>query len=185
MVVKTRMTSTEFIDFAHLPENAEQRMQLIDGELHMAARPIPNHQRFVLDVGSLIAKVMPGGEVIADVNLHLAEGHNYEPDVIWLAEASACHETAIGFEGPPELVIEVLSNSTAQLDKGPKFRAYERYGVREYWLADVQQRLVEIYQRDGEKLRRSGAFGPDDTVASLALGVDVPLRAAFHRIKTD
>src|SRR5690606_40776648 len=65
-------------------------------------------------------------------SLHLAEGQNYELDVIWIAPDSTCQETPTGFEGAPELVVEVLSSSTAHLDKGHKFDAYERHGVSEY-----------------------------------------------------
>ena len=177
------MTSTKFDVYARLPQNAAKRLQLIDGEVYMSARPMPDHQRFVHDVADLIESLMSGGEVLEDINLHLAEGHNYEPDVIWLAADSACSETETGFTGPPELVVEVLSGSTAHLDKGPKFDAYEQYGVGEYWLADLNQMLVEVYRRDGERFLRLGAFGPADTVESYVLGKPVPLAAAFQRIK--
>lgn len=179
------MTSAEFEAYSRLPQNADKRLQLIDGDVYMAARPVPNHQRFVIDAAELIESLMPGGEVIADINLHLAEGHDYEPDVIWLAENSRCRETATGFDGPPELVIEVLSKSTAHLDKGPKFDAYERFGVGEYWLADLNQMLVEVYQREGNHFLRLGVFGPQDSFESTMLGRPVPLAAAFRRIQSN
>ena len=183
MQVQTQMTSAEFTEFARLPQNADKRLQLIDGEIFMAARPIPDHQRFVHDTADLIESLMPGGEVVEDINLHLAEGQNYEPDAIWIAPGSACQETPTGFNGAPELVVEVLSSSTAHLDKGRKFDAYERHGVVEYWLADLTQMLVEVYQREGQRFLRLGAFGPADTFESKALGKPVPLASAFQRVK--
>ncbi len=183
MQTTATMTSAEFAAFARLPHNADQRMQLIDGEVFMSAHPIPDHQRFVHDVADLIESLMPHGEVVEDVNLHLAEGHDYEPDVIWIAAGSACQETPTGFEGAPELVVEVLSSSTAHLDKGRKFHAYERCGVQEYWLADLHQMLVEVYQREGDIFRRLGAFGPDETFESRALGKPAALALAFRRVQ--
>lgn len=183
MQVQTRMTSAEFAEFARLPQNADKRLQLIDGEIFMAARPIPDHQRFIVGVFELVDELMPGGEAFIEVNLHLAEGQNYELDVIWIAPDSTCQETPTGFEGAPELVVEVLSSSTAHLDKGRKFDAYERHGVSEYWLADLTQMLVEVYQREGQRFQRLGAFGPADTFESKALGKAVPLAAAFRRVK--
>lgn len=183
MQVQTQMTSAAFAEFVRLPQNADKRLQLVDGEIFMAARPVPDHQRFLHDVADLIESLMPGGDVIEDINLHLAEGQDYEPDVIWIAPGSACQETPTGFDGAPELVVEVLSSSTAHLDKGRKFDAYERHGVAEYWLADLAHLLVEVYQRDGEHFRRLGAFGPADTFESKALGRPVPLAAAFQRVR--
>lgn len=101
MQVQTRMTSAEFAEFARLPQNADKRLQLIDGEIFMAARPIPDHQRFIVGVFELVDELMPGGEAFIEVNLHLAEGQNYELDVIWIAPDSTCQETPTGFEGAP------------------------------------------------------------------------------------
>ena len=183
MQTTATMTSAQFAEYTQLPHNAGKRLQLIDGEIFMAARPVPDHQRFGHDIADLIESLMPGGDVVEDINLHLAEGQDYEPDVIWIAPGSACQETPTGFNGAPELVVEVLSNSTAHLDKGRKFAAYERHGVVEYWLADLTQMLIEVYQREGERFLRLGAFGPNDTFESKALGQPVPLAAAFQRVK--
>jgi Uma2 family endonuclease len=183
MQTTATMTSAQFAEFARLPQNADKRLQLIDGEVFMAARPVPDHQRFGHDIANLIESLMPGGDVVEDINLHLAEGQDYEADVIWIAPGSACQETPTGFDGAPERVVEVLSSSTAHLDKGRKLDAYERHGVIEYWLADLAQMLIEVYRREGERFLRLGAFGPADTFESKALGKPVPLAAAFQRVK--
>ncbi len=177
------MTSAEFAEFTRLAQNADKRLQLIDGEVLENAPPVPDHQRMVHDTIMLVEAIMPNGEVLYSINLHLAERQDYEPDVIWIVPGSACQETPTGFDGPPELVVEVLSSSTAHLDKGRKFDAYERYGVVEYWLADLTQMLIEVYQREDERFMRLGAFGPADTFESKALGKRVPLATAFQRVK--
>jgi len=76
------------------------------------------------------------------------------------------------------LIIEVLSPSTARTDRLVKFGAYERAGVREYWLVDPRTRSVEVYSlsQDGT-YEMAGQYTPGDLVAStllsdLALPVD-------------
>ena len=48
--------------------------------------------------------------------------------------------------GAPDLVVEILSPSTAALDRGRKRALYARYGVRECWLLDDRQRVIEVYR---------------------------------------
>jgi Uma2 family endonuclease len=80
--------------------------------------------------------------------------------------------------GAPDLVVEVLSPSTARADRLVKFGAYERAGVREYWLADPRTRSVEVYSlsQDGTYEMR-GQYTSGEVVVSglldeLALPAD-------------
>jgi Uma2 family endonuclease len=57
----------------------------------------------------------------------------YQPDVLWVAAESACEITEDGLNGPPDLVVEVLSPGTAQVDRGVKFQTYQKHRVHEYW----------------------------------------------------
>jgi Uma2 family endonuclease len=82
------------------------------------------------------------------------------------------------FTGAPDLIVEVLSPSTARTDRLVKFGAYERAGVREYWLVDPRTRSVEVYalSEDGT-YDMAGQYTPGETVTStmlsdLALPVD-------------
>lgn len=73
-----------------------------------------------------------------------------------------------GISGAPDLVIEILSASTARYDRGPKLRAYERTGVREVWLVDPTGPMrTEILQRHA--LRLQPVAPEDGVVPSLAL----------------
>ena len=51
-----------------------------------------------------------------------------------------------GFHGAPDLVVEMLSLSTAKFDREDKMRVYARTGVKEYWLVDPQTREVQGYR---------------------------------------
>ena len=54
--------------------------------------------------------------------------------------------SARGIEGPPTLVVEVLSPSTSSIDRGVKAQLYSRFDVPYYWIVDPDGRTIEAYQ---------------------------------------
>lgn len=56
-----------------------------------------------------------------------------------------------GYQGPPELIVEVMSASTAKKDKGVKFSLYEKSGVKEYWIVDTKSKLIDEYILNNDK----------------------------------
>jgi len=66
------------------------------------------------------------------------------------AQTSRLGETHATFA--PTFVVEVLSVSTAHIDTGRKFAAYEQHGVQEYWILDPIKNRHHFYRRDGELL---------------------------------
>lgn len=83
----------------------------------------------------------------------LEEEQAYEPDVLFVPQVRVGTIKEAGVFGAPDLVIEILSASTANYDRGAKFRAYERAGVRELWLLDPYGPAgTEFYQLQGKRL---------------------------------
>jgi Uma2 family endonuclease len=76
-----------------------------------------------------------------------------EPDLLYLShEREARQMTRSNLEGPPDLVIEVLSPSTRRLDQGTKLRLYERFEVPEYWLMNLETESVRVYRMKNGRL---------------------------------
>ena len=69
-----------------------------------------------------------------------------EPDLLYLSEERRHLLTAKNLQGPPSLVIEILSPSTSRRDRQLKRDLYERVGVDQYWLVDPKRDVVNIYQ---------------------------------------
>lgn len=69
----------------------------------------------------------------------------------------------------PELVVEILSRSTASRDRGEKRAAYERAGVRELWLIDWRAREVALFTAKKKRLGKERILSEDDTVVSKVL----------------
>jgi Uma2 family endonuclease len=84
---------------------------------------------------------------------------------------SRCEQGEDGYwYGAPDLVIEVLSPSTAYRDRRTKFNLYQQHGVREYWLADPEGEYIEVYLLENGLFVRQGAFGKQDSFVSPVLG---------------
>ncbi|MFP4705408.1 MAG: Uma2 family endonuclease, partial [Spirochaetaceae bacterium] len=91
-----------------------------------------------------------------------------QPDITVTCDRSKLTEQ--GMTGPPDLVVEIVSPDSGLIDRRRKFDLYERFGVREYWMVDQDERVVEVYRLDTDRsYRRSGIFGPEDTVTAVAV----------------
>lgn len=184
--VKTKMTSEEY---RQLPES-DVRMELIDGEIivdgeiiaygdmSMSPSPVDIHQ-FVASITHLYLGIKLGAWWLRyESDLHLEEGVVLRPDLFWVhPQSTTCHLVKNYWHGAPDLVIEILSPSTAKLDRGVKYQLYERHGVREYWLIDPTERVLEVYRlKDGQYVRL-GFYEPGATFTSpvLALPIEVAL----------
>lgn len=86
--------------------------------------------------------------------------------------------------GAPDIVVEVLSHSTARFDRPPrgkKFLAYERAGVRYLWLVDTKARTLTVYERRGERLVRAATLRPGDELrCPLFPELSLPIATVFR-----
>ena len=88
-------------------------------------------------------------EVVA---VRLSARNTFQPDLAFYRAARSGLIRDNHVEGAPDLVVEVLSPRTADRDTGPKFAAYERHGVIEYWILDPETLAHRFYRRAGELL---------------------------------
>lgn len=174
-LTQTRITAEAYYQ---LPEYAEHElMQLIDGEVVIDMPPILRHQEIVIKIIKLLLAVIEarGGHVYtAPTEVYLDAENIYEPDVLYLAPDSVCQMEVKRLVGPPELVVEVLAPSSVQRDRETKFKAYEKHGVREYWLADPLHQALEVFVLGTSgQFARQGLYVPGDVFDSPILGQPV------------
>lgn len=81
----------------------------------------------------------------APFEVQFGQGLVYQPDIVFIANSNfdRIHDTYI--EGPPDIILEIVSLDSTALDRGEKFAVYEQHGVREYWLIDPLRELVDLY----------------------------------------
>lgn len=180
-IVRERAT---FAEYDALPET-NQIVELIDGEI-VTSPPRDSHQRTLLKVVyTLIGFNLPGRFCLVPSGLHFDDSNSFEPDLFWVrADSSDCVLEANEryWHGAPDLVIEVLSPSTAPDDRGIKFETYQKIGVGEYWLVDPEAKYTEVYQLEGGKFERQGVFKAAQSFVSAVLnGATIDQRTWYGR----
>ena len=121
--------------------------QLINGELIMTPAPHPNHQRLLFRLARKLEDVLKSkGEVfISPIDIHINQRNIYQPDIVFISEDHSNILTNKGLEGPPDLIVEILSPSNSFVDRYTKKRIYLDFGVREYWMIDYNNKTFESY----------------------------------------
>ena len=159
-------------DIRDLPEDAG-RTEIVDGDLVVSPSPSWNHQGIATTLG---AKIYPfvrnhqlGRFFSIPVHVVLAEHVNYEPDLCLLSRDRLGMLQGAVIQGPPDLMIEIISDDNRTHDTVVKFRDYARYGVAEYWLVDPRSRLIRVCSLDGESYQDIGSFAPGERVQTNKL----------------
>ena len=136
-------------DYLKLPE--EERMEIIDGVIYDMAAPTDIHQvirdevfaRFREHIRKKKGKCITVTSPI-DVQLDCDNRTMVQPDIIIVCDRNKFKKGRIF--GAPDLVVEVLSDSTRRKDIFIKGHKYQNAGVREYWLVDPKKKRVHVYK---------------------------------------
>lgn len=167
-----RMTAEEYFARALEAPRDARKAELIDGALILFPSPLDIHERLHGFLFHLIREYVDRfdlGEVRGSRSaVKLVDDQIYQPDILFVSRDRVSVFERQGIFGAPDLVVEILSASTARYDRGPKLRAYERTGVGEVWLVDpTGPARTEILQRYG--LRLQPMTPEDGAVPSIAL----------------
>ena len=131
----------------NLAYELEPEVEIINGKAVMMASPTIKHIFIAGNIYTLFNIYLRGKQCVPfpdGTTLFLESGEEYKPDMMVVCDPDKMKETD-GVHGAPDLAVEVLSPSTGRNDRGRKKDAYERCGVREYWIVDPANRAVEQY----------------------------------------
>lgn len=128
------------------------REEIINGEFVMMSPALTNHNFISGNIYHIFRmylkgkKCVPFGDGEAVI---LSPENRFIPDGMVVCDRNKIR--ADGIHGAPDLVVEVLSPSTAKNDRRHKMKVYAESGVREYWIVDPANKTVEQYlQEDGQ-----------------------------------
>ena len=180
-----------YADYKTWPD--DERWELIDGVAYLMAAPNRPHQEVVGEIFSQLKTFLKGKPCRVyvspfDVLLASFVGQNeddidtvVQPDVAVFCDSEKL--TYKGATGAPDLAVEVLSPWTMKKDLSEKFRAFERAGVREYWVVDPAHRTIMAYVRIGDRFGDGALHQFEAKVASAVLeGFEVSLDEVFAGI---
>ena len=146
-------------DYAALPDDG-RRYELYEGDLiEMTPAPRPRHQ---LILGNLYALLRAhvrdhhlGEVLLAPIDVILNPITVLQPDLVYIESSRLSIMTERAIEGPPTLVVEILSPSTSSRDRGIKQRLYAKYAVPSYWIADPDRNTARDHRQRKRKPRPS------------------------------
>ena len=162
-------------DLETLP-NDGLRYEIIDGILQVSPSPVPRHQRAILELAVLFRDVCsPAFEVfVAPLDWQPDRRTSLEPDVLVVPK------DAIGpknITGTPALVVEVLSATTARIDRTLKFSRYAEGGIGQYWIVDPSVPSIQVYTLRGDTYELT-TEGVADQRVSVSTPLDVSVTPA-------
>lgn len=160
-----------YADLTALPDD-QIRYKIIDGELFEIPSPTLAHARAIMALIRLLLPLLDrlGGTLLtAPLDVFFAGADSVQPDLVALLPDSRARGVRRGVEGPPDLIIEVLNPANRAHDLVRKRQLYARGGVREYWIVDPEQRVIEVVNGRGVTVHRLDA-GREPGLRSPLLG---------------
>lgn len=155
-------------DYVRLTKEGD-RCELIDGELiYQMTSPIIIHQIILsninFELNNYVKNKNLGKVFVAPTDVKLATDHTFQPDIFFIKKERFSIINEKNIDGVPDLVVEILSPSTAYYDLRKKFSAYETFGVKEYWIVDPKEQTFESYDNNpngfviSQKLKKTGVI---------------------------
>ncbi len=169
-------------DYLLFPEDG-RRHELIGGEHYVTPSPNRKHQTILANLhrilGNYVHERRMGELFFAPFDTIFSDLDVVQPDMLFVSAQRLSIVTDKNIQGAPDLVVEVLSETTRRADEITKRKLYEQYGVGEYWVVDPELETIKIYRasdqgyvRAAELSRETGATLTSPLFPGLKLRLD-------------
>jgi Uma2 family endonuclease len=148
MAAKPALQQWTYDEYARLPDDGN-RYEIIAGEVHVSPSPNYRHQLALIRIAGIFENFTRDhgvGQLYGPVDVLLSATDYLIPDLVFLKHERRGIRTDRGFEGPPDLAIEIISPSSILRDRGLKRERYALFGVPLYWVVDVALQQIEVYR---------------------------------------
>ena len=186
MPTPNSQTKFTYEDYLIFPDDGK-RHELIDGDHYVTPSPTFRHQRVCSNLHRLLSSFVHekrlGHVLTAPFDVVLSDLDVLQPDLLFVTSARTPIITEKNIQGPPDLVIEILSETTRRTDEVIKRKQYERFGVSEYWIVDPELETVKVYRLTGQGYQRTAELAKEssDTLSTPLLpNLQLPLPAIFE-----
>jgi Uma2 family endonuclease len=165
----------------------EQKIEFIDGEVILHS-PAKNQHLIatgcIFQAMNLFVIAHRLGTVKTEKCLCVFPRNDYEPDVVFFGIEKSARLQLDTLQFPvPDLVVEVLSDSTEAKDRGAKFIDYAAQGVVEYWIVDAEQRVLEQYLLRGSTYQLNKKSDSGMVESQAIKGFSIEITALFDEQK--
>ena len=167
----------------------DMKTEFINGEIVVHSPALHRHNAVVMFLGTLLNAFVGTkelGVVVLEKALVELTRNSYEPDICYFGpEKAASLVPELLYYPAPDLVVEVLSESTKKNDREVKFEDYAAHGVMEYWIIDPKRQTIETFviDADTEAYAATGLFKIGQSVSSAVLpNFIIPVKAMFDSV---
>lgn len=161
----------------------EQKIEFINGEIIVHSPAQKQHGRIIIRLTHLFDIYVTRerlGFVGTEKFMIALTRNDYEPDICFFGKEKADKTTDKQVLFPaPDLIVEILSPSTAARDRGVKFKDYQAHGIEEYWIIDPEDHTVEQYHLFGEEYQLILKSAVGDIKSFVIQGFQIPIRTIF------
>lgn len=173
-------------DYLLFPDDGK-RHEIIDGDHYVTPAPSTKHQRILGNLHSILWNFLKQhkiGEVfVAPYDVVLSDLDVVEPDLLFISTARSSIITEKNIQGAPDLVIEIISESTRKTDEIIKRKLYERHGIPEYWIVDPELETVKVYRMTDQGYTRAAELSLESNnilTTPLLADLRIPLSEIFE-----
>lgn len=171
-------------DYLKTPD--DKRYELIEGDLIMTPSPRPYHQwiskNIEFELEKFIREKKMGKIFHSPCDVYFDDANVLQPDILFISEDRLGIIGEKNIQGAPDLVIEILSESTAYRDLVKKKKVYSEFGVKEYWVVDPEEKTIEIYTLKDMVFVLAGSFSKSEILKSTLLeGFTMNLEVVFAK----
>jgi len=176
-------------DYLEVPEEPGYRFEILEGILIKEPSPSIHHQRVASALYRQLANFFDGfdpeGELFfAPLDVTLTPGNVLQPDLLFVSGARKEIMREERIDGPPDLVVEIMSPTNRRKDRLRKMEIYRKAGIPHYWLVDPEENTLEAFMLTGKSYALAAACGPGDTfINSEFPGLDLDLDKVFYRLE--
>lgn len=168
-------------DFEHY--DTDKHVELIDGDFKVSPPPSSKHQRVSRKIEFRLEQWVTAhqlGEVFdAPMDVVLSENDVFQPDLLFISkERLGIIKKKI--EGPPDLIVEILSPNDENCDRVTKKDLYSKFGVREYWIVDPEAETIMLLAFEKDRLEVKQTYPKGSVLKSMIVkDFELPLQEIF------
>ncbi|MDO8140512.1 MAG: Uma2 family endonuclease, partial [Candidatus Brocadiales bacterium] len=144
VINKKRIT---YADYLKIDDN--NRYEIFHGELRMVPAPSTDHQGVSRNLEFLIWNFVKGKDVgkvfYAPIDVIFDDDEVFQPDIVFIRSENRNIIGKNAIKGIPDLIVEIVSPSSAFYDTVEKKEVYRKYGVKEYWVVFPDEKVIEIF----------------------------------------
>ncbi len=178
--------SLTYLDLAQTPEDDGKRYELLGGEIIVTASSAKKHVRVSYRLARMLSDHVEQndlGEILpAPIDVKITPFDVVVPDIIFLSKSRVNIFGEQYVDGPPDLVVEVLSPSTRVRDGTTKLNLYARTGVAEYWIVDPDRASVTVHVLQANGVYQALATTSGTSMSSILPDLQVDPNLLFRDI---